>query len=280
MFGAVLKDQEFEKLGALIHSLWGLKMPQAKKTLVHGRLMKRLRLLGMESYEEYCEYLFSEEGQKNELVHLIDVISTNKTEFFREPESIKHMARQALPEMVLEKGTGVKKKLMVWSAGCSTGEEPYTIAMVLQEFASRHPGLGFDWFILASDISVSVLETARRAVYPHNRIEPINMELRKKYLTRNKKKENDLVRFSPILRKKVAFRQINFMEDFGLREKMDVIFCRNVIIYFDRPTQKKVLERLCGQLKTGGYLYLGHTESINGLDLPLCQVVPTIYRKT
>ncbi|MBW1988143.1 MAG: protein-glutamate O-methyltransferase CheR [Deltaproteobacteria bacterium] len=280
LLGVSLKDSEFQRLARLIQSLWGLKMPPAKKSLVHGRLMKRLRLLGMASYEEYCDYLFSPEGQEAELEHLIDAVSTNKTEFFREPEAINHMATQALPEMVLEKGVGLRDRLMVWSAGCATGEEPYTLAMVLEEFAQRHPGLGFDWFILGSDISSSALATASRAVYPHSRVEDINIELRKKYLMRGKDKNKDLVRIVPELRKRVAFRKINFMEEFDLREPMDIIFCRNVIIYFERATQIEVLKRLCGQLKPGGYLYLGHTESVYGMGLPITQVIPTVYRKT
>ncbi|MFP4476031.1 MAG: CheR family methyltransferase [Desulfatibacillaceae bacterium] len=273
-------DENFERLSKLIQGTWGIKMPPAKRSMIQARLARRLRALGLGSLDEYCDFVFCEEGNEEELVHLIDAISTNKTDFFREPDSIEKLVQQAVPELIRERGAGVRKPVHLWSAGCATGEEPYTLAMVLLEFAGRHPGLEMDFLVLGTDVSAAALETARKAVYPHTRVEPVPMEFRKKYLLRSKRPEADLVRMAPEVRDKVRFRQINLMEDFGLREEMDVIFCRNVIIYFDKPTQEAVMRRLCDQLAPGGFLFIGHSETLNGMKLPVTGVVPTVYRKT
>ena len=274
-----ISDHDFSRISKLIHTTWGIKMPPSKKSMLQGRLSKRLRLLGIDSLDNYCRYLFSPEGQQNELMHVIDVVSTNITDFFREPNSFVHLIRQALPELTVKNGAGIRNTFMVWSAGCSSGEEPYTIAMFMEEFSQNYPGLMFDYFVLATDISISALDKAKRAVYPHDRADAIPMELRRKYLLRSRNADKDMIRIRPELRGRVGFRQLNLMEDFGFRELMDVIFCRNVIIYFDRQTRERLFMRFCGQLKPNGYIYIGHSESLQGMDLPLQQVAPTIYRK-
>jgi len=167
---------------------------------------------------------------------------------------------------------------MVWSAGCSSGEEPYTLAMVLSEFAAGCAD--FDYRILATDICTQVLEKAQMAVYPEERIAPVPPLLKRKYLLRGKDTSSGLVRVVPELREKVRFCHLNLMAgDFGMRQPMDIIFCRNVIIYFDRPTQERLLNRLCAHLSPGGYLFMGHSETLSGLDVPLTSVYPTVYRK-
>lgn len=279
MFELELSEKDFQRLGELIHSTWGIKMPPAKKGMLQGRLVKRLRLLGMTSLDDYCRYLFSSEGQLNELLHVIDVVSTNKTDFFREPDSFEHLVSVVLPKLISDKGIGLKRKLMIWSAGCATGQEPYTMAMFLSEFSRKFPGLQFDYQILATDISVSALEKAKRAIYPHGLAGAIPLEFRQKYLLRSRSRDDDLIRIRPELRSKVRFRQLNLMESFGMRELVDVIFCRNVIIYFDRQTQEKLFLRFSEQLRPKGYIYIGHSETLHGMDLPLQQVAPTIYCK-
>lgn len=274
-----LSDLDFHRLSRLIETTWGIRMPYNKKLMLEGRLSKRLKYLGMPSLETYCQYLFSPEGHQNELIHVIDVVSTNKTDFFRDPAAFSHMMQYALPELVAGMGAGIKERLMIWSAGCSTGEEPYTLAMFLSEFASRFPGLGLDYMILATDVSVSALETAKRAIFSHDRIKPVPIEYRQKYLLISKIKSRDQVRIKPALREKVRFRQMNLMDEFGMREAMDIIFCRNVVIYFDRPTQARLFHRFCRQLKTGGYLYVGHSEYLTGMELPLRQESHAIFRK-
>jgi len=237
--------------------------------------------LGLTSLSRYCDFLFSPEGIANELVHMIDVVTTNKTDFYREPRHFEYLVKSALPELISRYGTGIRKDLMIWSAGCSTGEEPYTLAMVLSEFAQRCPGFKLRYTILATDISTRVLEKAKSGIYEHEKVVPVPADQKRKYLLRGKDKKKGMVRISPEVRSAVRFRRLNFLEgSFGMREPMDIIFCRNVIIYFDRATQETLLNRFCEHLTSGGYVFLGHSETIHGLNVPLTQVAPTVYRKT
>ncbi len=275
-----LSERDFLRLSEFIHRECGIKMPPAKKIMLESRLQKRIRHLGMLSLNEYCQYLFTTHGIENELVHMIDVVTTNKTDFFREPGHFDYMVQKALPTLITNNGSGIRKKLMVWSAGCSTGEEPYTLAMVLSNFAERCPGVNFEYLILATDISTKVLQKAKQGVYSHDDIEPVPLDNRKKYLLKSRNKSKSLVRVSSELREHVKFRRLNFLEgDFGMREPMDIIFCRNVIIYFDRPTQSTLLNRFYRHVRPGGYMFLGHSETLHGLDVPFVQVAPTVYRK-
>ncbi len=273
-----LTKRDFEQLSSFIYNNLGIKMPVGKSTMLTGRLTKRLRALELSSFSEYCDFLFSPVGQEEEMVHLINVITTNKTDFFREPSHFSYLTGKALPTLQNLRGVDWRNKLKVWSAGCSTGEEPYTLAMVLAEVQAVQPGFRFD--ILATDISTRVLDIARRAVYPMGLIEPVPLILRKKYLLKGKNRKNPQVRIVPELRERVRFGRLNFMDqDFGLPEKVDIIFCRNVIIYFDKKTQENLMIKFCSFLKQGGYLFLGHSESLHGYNTPLAQVAPTIYRK-
>lgn len=273
-----ISQREFKRLGEFIHANYGIKMPPIKKTMLEARLQKRLRLLGFDSFSEYSKYLFSPEGIEKELVHMVDMVTTNKTDFFREPQHFTYLTGNTLPLLAEESGAGTQRPLKIWSAGCSSGEEPYTMAIVLSEYAQQHPGFTFQ--ILASDISSRVLEHAANAVYQESKVDPVPFQLKKKYLLRSKDRDKREIRIVPALRNLVSFRRINFMEsEFGLREKMDIIFCRNVIIYFDRPTQEKLLNRLAGHLLSGGYIFMGHSETLSGLNVPLTAVAPTVYRK-
>ncbi|MHB9099219.1 MAG: CheR family methyltransferase [Syntrophales bacterium] len=276
----VLSHTDFLRLSAFIHAECGIKITEGKKVMIEARFQKRLRHLGMTSFNEYCAYLFSPEGLEHELHHMIDTVTTNKTDFFREPSHFEFLVNTVLPEMTASRGAGAGKKLTFWSAGCSTGEEPYTLAMVINEFAQQCPNLGFSWSILATDISTKVLEKARQAVFDRERVIPVPDPLKRKYLLKSKDRNKGLVRIVPELRQMVDFRRLNFMDnDFGFRQKIDIIFCRNVIIYFDRPTQTRLLNKFCRQMVPGGYLFMGHSETLHGLDVPLIQVIPTVYRK-
>ncbi len=275
---AQMNSDLFKKLSEFIYTESGIKMPLSKKTMLEARLQKRLRAMGITSFGEYCNYLFSPEGVANELVHMIDVVTTNKTDFFREPQHFEYLLEHVLPDLINTKGCGIRRPFMIWSAACSSGEEPYTLAMVLDEFSDK--AAGFHYTVLGTDISTRMLDKAKNGVYDEERIEPIPFELRRKYLMRSKNKEKKLVRIVPELRAQVKFRRLNFMEgDFGMREKMDVIFCRNVLIYFDRPTQEKVINRLCNHLIPGGYLFTGHSETISGMNVPLVTVANTVSRR-
>jgi chemotaxis protein methyltransferase CheR len=270
-----MSPRDFDSFSQLIQERCGIKMPENKKIMLESRLKKRLRVLGYNDYADYKSFIFSDKGQKEELCHLIDVVTTNTTEFFRQPD---HFA--ALNNGILEQcytaSTG-SRPLKVWSAGCSIGAEPYTLAIVLQEFAATHSG--FDYSILATDISGSVLKTAARAVYSTNQVRGIPDNLKRKYLLRSRDRAKDLVRIGPELRKKVRFGHLNFMENFTLNETMDIVFCRNVIIYFNRETQEKILQKICNHIRPQGYLFMGHSESLVGQNLPVVQIAPHIYQK-
>lgn len=272
-----LSEKAFEKISQFISNELGIKMPPSKRSMLQGRLMKRLRELKMNSYESYCDYLFSPEGMQHEMVHMLDAVTTNKTDFFREPKHFEILTKSVLPKLVRLNTTSIRKQVVVWSAGCSIGAEPYTLAMVLSEFAKTCED--FDFLVLASDISTKVLVKAREAIYTEAETTPIPPALRKKYLMRSKDPARQLVRIVPELRKKIDFFRLNLIdEDYGISTGVDVVFCRNVLIYFDQETQQHVLSRLCSHLRPNGYLFSGHSETLNGFDLPLVPIATTVYR--
>lgn len=280
MFHALdrLSDSDFARFSQLIHATCGIKMPPQKKNMLESRLRKRLRSLQLRSFEEYGQYLFDAPAMGDELVKLIDVVTTNKTDFFREAAHFTFLEEVGLPHLVESYGVGLTRPLRVWSAGCSTGEEPYTLAMVMSEFARRVPGFNFS--ILATDISTRVLAKGRVGAYAEEKVAPVPEALKKRYLMRSKDRQEALVRVVPELRAKVEFRRLNFMDEgFDLRTSFDIIFCRNVLIYFERDTQHRLLEHLSRHLSPGRYLFTGHSETLSGMALPLSQVAPSVYRK-
>lgn len=272
-----ISARNYSRLRRLIYEQAGIALGSGRKTMLEVRIKRRLKALSISSYSQYCDYLFSRQGMNEELVRLIDVVTTNKTDFFREPRHFEFLTSRALPAIV--SATGGTRPILVWSAGCSTGEEPYTLAMVLSEYATAHPGFAFR--ILATDISTTVLEKAALGIYPADAARPVPAALKVKYFLRSRNRESGRVRVVPELRRLVQFRRLNFMEsDYGIAEKVDAIFCRNVIIYFDRPTQQHILGKLSQHLKPGGYLFVGHAETLHELDLPLVSVAPALYRRT
>jgi chemotaxis protein methyltransferase CheR len=271
-----LSAPDFDRLSSLIYAESGIHLNQDKKTMLEIRLKRRLRSLHLSSCAEYCNYVFATRTKDQELIHLIDAVTTNKTDFFREPEHFEYLASKGLPS--LDAQDGAEGTHLVWSAGCSTGEEPYSLAMVLSEYAQRRPGFRFR--VLATDISTAVLAKASLGIFKSEVIAPVPGNLRKKYLMRNRDPASDLVRVVPELRSKIEFRRLNFMDaDLGLTESPEIIFCRNVIIYFDRPTQIRILEKLVRQLAPGGYFFAGHSESLQNMGLPLVSAGPAVYRK-
>lgn len=275
---ATLSKSDFARLSGFIYDQCGIKMPDSKKIMVEARLRKRLRELEMNSYSDYCSFLFSQNGSSEEITQMVDVITTNKTDFFREPKQFEFLKDRALNELISLDGAGTQRPLKVWSAGCSTGEEPYTLSIVLNEFAQQYSRYSFN--ILATDISTRVLEKAVTGIYEMEKTAPIQQSLMQKYFLKSKNKEKKLVRVKPELRKSIDFQWLNFMDDdFGISEKFDLIFCRNVIIYFDKPTQDRLIAKLIGHLRPGGYFFLGHSESIFDGNLPLVQMAASTYRK-
>jgi chemotaxis protein methyltransferase CheR len=275
-FTRELSDQDFNKLSHFIYTNYGIKMPPAKKNMLQARLQNRLRENNLQSFKEYCDLVFSGKNSESEIVHMIDVVSTNKTDFYRENAHFEFMRSTVLPEFHQQQ---VGETLKIWSSACSSGEEVYTIGMVINEYLSGKKT--FDYSILGTDISTRILQKAATAVYAEERVNPIPIELKKKYLLRSKNRENPSVKIVPEIRQRTSFTRLNLMDQdyFGIPKNFDVVFCRNVLIYFDRPTQEKVINKLCSHLKPGGYFFLGHSESITGIDVPLKQIKPTIFKK-
>ena len=269
-----LSKRNFEALSRYIYDYSGIKMPITKITMLEGRLRRRLRATGISTLDAYCEYLFKQNGLATESTYLIDAVTTNKTDFFREPKHFEYVERVVLPEML----AAGHKKLRVWSSACSTGAEPYTMAMVLQEFASVNREV--DYRILATDLSTDVLHAAQRGVYPRDMVAPVPKSIQQKYVMVAREKGRTDVRISARLRAKVGFARLNLMDEkYPVGDPMHMIFCRNVLIYFDKVTQAKVLTRLCDCLMPGGYLFVGHSESVTGIPLPVKQVANTVFRK-
>ena len=270
-----LGDKDFHRLSTFIMSHYGIKLPPAKKTLVQCRLQKRLKAYDMNNFRDYIDFLFSNAGREKELSHMIDEISTNKTDFFREPIQFDFLSQTGLKEYL---SRTCKRKLSVWSAGCSSGEEPYTIAMVLKEFARS--GNQVDFTITATDISTRMLQAGTQGIYHENKISMLPYSLKKEYFQRGKNTFKQQVRVNSDLRNAVNFRHFNLLSpDYTLLGMFDIIFCRNVLIYFERAVQYRIIQKLCNQLNSGGYLFLGHAETIMGFSLPLKTVRPSIFNK-
>lgn len=271
-----LTGRDLERLCRLIYEHSGIHLTSDKKVMLEGRLKRRLNQLDLSSYDEYCRYLFSAGQQDGEIVHLIDAVTTNKTDFFREKAHFDLLVAKVLPDLIAHPGNG--EELLLWSAGCSTGEEPYTLAIVLSEYAQSHPGFRFR--VLATDISTAVLAKAKLGIFNFEVVRPVAAELRRKYFMRSRDHESNLMRIIPELREKIEFRRLNLVENFALPELAHAIFCRNVVIYFDRRTQELLFQKLSRQLVDGGYIFVGHSENLHRMDVPLAPVAPALYRKT
>ena len=263
------------RLAATITGELGIKMPDGKLTMLHSRMQRRLNQLGLSSLDAYEARLQDPAHGQAERLQLFDLATTNKTDFFREPAHFAYLTQHVLPALGAR---GDRWTCRLWCAGCSTGQEVYTLAMVLDDYARSHPGFGFE--IVGTDISTRVLREAAAATYPVALAEPIPPAMRQRYLLRGKDKRKGQVRVVPELRAKVRFSRLNFMADhYPLGGEFHVVFFRNVMIYFDRATQKQVVARQCRLLRPGGYLFIGHTETVSGLDLPLEPVSNSVLRR-
>lgn len=273
---AELTNQQFEDFRTLISEQLGIKMPPAKRTMLQSRLLRRAHELGLQDVQAYHARFFSDPAeQQAELEHLLNLATTNKTDFFREPDHFDFLAQQALPAWRARSPRGPFK---VWCAGCATGEEAYTLGMVLLEQQSR--GV-FEFSILATDVSTRVLQKAMEATYDEEHVLPVPMPLRKKYLLRGRHDSDGLVKIAPEVRQHVRFGHLNFLSArYGIRDKFDVIFFRNVMIYFDRATQQQIVGRMCHLMPPGSWLFTAHAETLHGLDLPIEPVATAIYVRT
>lgn len=269
-----LTDREFERISDLVKTLCGINLHQGKKELVKARLSKRLRALEFTSFNEYIQYI--ERNGGGELIAMLDLISTNLTSFFREPVHFDYLA-EAIASRAATAAISRRKQLRIWSAGCSSGEEPYTIAIVVNEGL---PDLMlWDAKILATDLSTRMLTRARNGMYKAEQMANIPSLCLSRYFTCVQTRPERLYRVKDVLERLVHFARLNLMEPWAMRGPFDVIFCRNVMIYFDKPTQARLIERFWELLAPGGILFVGHSESLAGVKHRFEYVQPTVYRK-
>ena len=265
--------RDFDFLRKLSNARTGIVFSDDKFDMFYSRLARRVRALGLTSFADYCNYL-EDPDNDGEMVELVNALTTNLTSFFRENHHFEFLANKALLEAV--KRNQKSRSLRVWSAGCSTGEEPYSIAMVLDERQSLYRG--WDVQLLASDIDSNVLNQAQRGVYPLQRVEGLAKSRLKSFFQKGKGRQEGKARVRDSLRQRIAFTQINLMEALKV-ETQDLIFCRNVIIYFDKETKKRLVERFADVLADGGYLFVGHSESLYQVTDRFQLVGNTVYKK-
>lgn len=273
-----LTEAEFRQIADLAYGRFGLDLKRGKEALVAARLGKKLRKLGFSTFAEYHRHVLAD-STGEALIELIDALTTNHTSFLRERAHFEFLAR-AVKEELREVSA-----LRIWSAACSSGEEPYSIAMCLAEALARTPGArptqnaARQFRILATDISTRVLAAARRAIYPAGRFDDIPEAWRRAYLLRGRGESQGFFKIKPELARLVEFARLNLIEPFPPREPFQVIFCRNVMMYFDKATQQNIVQRLAACLVRGGYLFVGHSESLTGVEHGLQYVCPAVYRQ-
>lgn len=273
--GDPLSEKNFLRLSRFVYDYCGIRITPKKRSMVDGRLRRRMRALNIDDINTYCQYLFDGgDTAAKEVVHFIDAITTNKTDFFREIAHFDYLRDHILPTLAQSGSRTIK----FWSAASSTGAEAYTAAMVLEDYCGAIRGM--DYWILATDICTAVLAKGLSGRYPLTMIDPIPPEMRRRHLMVSRDPSVKEFRIVPQLRAKVAFSHINLMDaTYAYDRDFDIVFCRNTLIYFDRPTQAQVLRRLCDHIRPGGYLFLGHSESVTGIDLPIKIVANTIFQR-
>jgi chemotaxis protein methyltransferase CheR len=271
-YGPVIGDAEFEFIRHVVGENAGIVLGPHKRQLVQGRLARRLRELGLSSYQEYCEHV--RRSGPEELVGLINALTTNVTAFFRENHHFDALAKYMLPE-AMRRNAG-SRRIRIWSAGCSTGEEPYCVAMTAADIV---PSAGWDFKVLATDIDSDVIAFGQQGVYPLDRVASLPTERLRSCFQKGTGRQAGKAIVKAQLRALVTFRVLNLQHSWPMHGPFDVIFCRNVMIYFDQATREKLVNRFVGMLAPGGYLCIGHAESLHNLDAPLRAVGKTIYRK-
>ena len=271
-----LTRREYELFCKLVYVQSGINLGDQKMQLVRARLGKRLRAGGFKSYRDYYEFVKADRTRR-ELAELIDAISTNTTQLFRENRHFEFLAG-IVNRWASEGGPERRIFLRIWSAGCSSGEEPYSLAMTMDNAARHHPALQYK--ILATDISTHVLERARTGIFPAERLASVPPEFKRRYFRRVKQGGETVMQIRSELGRQIKFARFNLMDErFPFRNGFDVIFCRNVMIYFDRPTQEALVAKFCDVMNRRGYLLIGHSESLNNITHPFVYVMPTIYKK-
>lgn len=266
-----ITSNEFDRFRTLIYCESGISLGPQKQSFLESRLSKRLRELGLETFSQYYDKVTGDPTQK-EFRRVLDLITTNKTDFFRESTHFDFLRAVILPELMPE------KRIRIWSSACSTGEEPYTIAITLFE-GVRNPQ-EWDFKILASDLSTRVLDKAASGIFDEERVRGMAPDMLSRHFLRGRGDGMGRFKVKPHLASIIRFQRLNLMDsNFPIRKPLDLIFCRNVMIYFDRPTQEALVNKFHRYLKPGGYLFIGHSESLHWITHPFMPLAPTIYQK-
>jgi chemotaxis protein methyltransferase CheR len=272
-----ITTEEYERVRKLVYERAGINLGSNRQHLVQARLAKRIRVGSFSGFRDYFRHLDSD-SSGDEIAHLIDAISTNTTFFFRESDHFDFLAESLVSRIKAEKWDQKQYTLRIWSAACSSGEEPYTLAMVIHKVLKDYPSI--DAKILATDISQKILAQACAGQYDFQKIKSVPEEYRRMAFHPVDRAQSSLYEVSPEIRKYITFAYFNLMTpEYPFRFGFDYIFCRNVMIYFDRPTQETVINRMAQHIRPDGYLIVGHSESLNGLSHKLAYVKPTIYRQ-
>ena len=269
----IFTTADFERIRALVYEHAGIHLSETKSNLVYGRLSRRLRVLQLDSFDDYLGYL--QKHADTEFTEFLNAITTNLTSFFRENHHFEALRNQVLPELMTARRAA--RRLRLWSAGCSTGEEPYSLAMAVCETVLDQPGWNVK--LLATDLDTQVLSTARAGMYAEDRVRTVSRERLRRFFRRGTGANAGKVQVTPELQRLIAFNQLNLMESWPMRGPFDVIFCRNVVIYFDKPTQARLFERFADLLSSDGTLFVGHSETLNKVTDRFELVGQTMYRK-
>jgi chemotaxis protein methyltransferase CheR len=272
----VLSERDFKLISETVYNHCGINLHMGKKELVRARLAKLIRVKGFQDFAQYIQFVMDDRtGQ--EFTTLIDALSTNLTSFFRERQHFDFLEREFIPQLVSRKRSASSRRVRGWSAGCSSGEEPYSIAITLLECLPA--GVQWDAKLLATDLATSKLDIAKRGTYDATRVESVPPAVRTKYFTKTGTRGGYSYEVSDALRQVVCFQYLNLMEEWPVKGPIDFIFCRNVMIYFDKPTQERLVNRYWDLLDSGGVLFTGHSESLTGIKHKFNYAQPTIYVK-
>jgi len=265
-------EQDFKFIVSLVGERTGIVLSDSKREMVYSRLTRRIRELKIGDFKAYCKLLRN--GDPNELINFTNAITTNLTSFFREPHHFDYLAAKVLGEM---KTKQVRKQLRIWSAGCSSGEEPYTLAMIVREIFPESSG--WDVKILATDLDTNMVANAKRGVYLAERVNGIDKRRLHRWFVKGKGEHEGKVKVKKELQDIISFKQLNLLDDWPITHKMDVIFCRNVVIYFNKETQKVLFDRYADQLIDQGNLFIGHSESLHSVTDRFQLIGKSMYQK-
>lgn len=266
-------DKEFKFISKLVGERTGIVLSDAKRQMVYGRLSRRLRQLKLTKFSDYCDILTS--GHEDELIEFTNAITTNLTAFFREDHHFQHLKNTVLPELI--RNNASTKRIRIWSAGCSSGEEPYSIAMCVRELISKSSG--WDIKILATDLDSNMVQRGKNGIYATERVEGLTKARMKKWVQKGRGEHADKVRMHNDLRELITFKELNLMEGWPIKGPFDLMFCRNVVIYFNKATQQELFDRYADLLSPNAYLYIGHSESLNKVTDRFDLLGKTIYQK-